>query len=554
MSDPTDPGPAPEAKTEASPRVPATLVILAVILIVAAGATLVLPRGDFERVTKVFPRYVGATVGEGEDRGALFVRVGSELDPEDPDAVVLERGSRSPLTTLEPGQDVLVPTSGLRKTAIVPGTYTRRDEARAGSFFERARGAFSNVALAPIRGFVDKASIIGFVLIIGGAFGVILATGAIDRALARAVARAGEGRLRRLVIPISMLLFAFGGAVFGMGESTIAFVLITIPLAIRLGYDTSTGIAMCYLASQIGFAGAFFNPFTVGIAQSIAELPSLSGLGYRLVTFAVVSTVGIVFVSWHARRVRARPELSPTFALDESWRARLAGEADLSDQPLGLRTWIVVLIALSTIVLTGVGVAVWDWFIDEMAALFAVAAVAGGLVAGFRPGRIAAEFVKGARDMMEPVFVIALAAGVLFVLQEGGVLDTVLYAVAQPLASLSPELGSIVIMLVQAGLNFFVPSGSGQAALTMPVVTPLCDIIGLDRQVGVLAFQFGDGFGNTVIPTSAVLMGVLGAARVGWTQWIRFVWPLVLILHLVAAALLITAVLGPSSWMEWPVS
>jgi uncharacterized ion transporter superfamily protein YfcC len=535
-------------------RVPATLVILGAIIVVAALATLVLPRGDFERVTKIFPRYVGTTVAAGEDRAAIFERVGSDLAVDDPAAVVLDRASRQPVTTLQPGQAVLVPSSGLEKTAIVPGTYRRRASASDESFWDRLKQTLRNVALAPIRGFVDKAEIIGFVLIIGGAFGVILATGAIDRALARAIALAGEGRLRRLVIPLSMLLFSLGGAVFGMGESTIAFVLITVPLAIRLGYDTATGIAMCYLASQIGFAGAFFNPFTVGIAQSIAELPSLSGLGFRLVTFAIVTSVGIAFVSWHASRVRAHPQRSPTFALDESWRQRIAAEGEMGDGALGLRTWVVVLIALSTIALTGVGVAVWDWFIQEMAALFAVAAVAGGLVAGFRPGRIAAEFVRGARDMMEPVFVIALAAGILFVLQEGGVLDTVLDAVARPLVGLAPALGSIVIMIVQAGLNFFVPSGSGQAALTMPIVTPLCDIIGLDRQVGVLAFQFGDGFGNTIIPTSAVLMGALGAARVSWTAWIRYVWPLVLILHLVAAALLVAAVLGPDSWMEWPQS
>jgi uncharacterized ion transporter superfamily protein YfcC len=535
-------------------RVPATLVILGAIIVVAALATLVLPRGDFERVTKIFPRYVGTTVAAGEDRAAIFERVGSDLAVDDPAAVVLDRASRQPVTTLQPGQAVLVPSSGLEKTAIVPGTYRRRASASDESFWDRLKQTLRNVALAPIRGFVDKAEIIGFVLIIGGAFGVILATGAIDRALARAIALAGEGRLRRLVIPLSMLLFSLGGAVFGMGESTIAFVLITVPLAIRLGYDTATGIAMCYLASQIGFAGAFFNPFTVGIAQSIAELPSLSGLGFRLVTFAIVTSVGIAFVSWHASRVRAHPQRSPTFALDESWRQRIAAEGEMGDGALGLRSWVVVLIALSTIALTGVGVAVWDWFIQEMAALFAVAAVAGGLVAGFRPGRIAAEFVRGARDMMEPVFVIALAAGILFVLQEGGVLDTVLDAVARPLVGLAPALGSIVIMIVQAGLNFFVPSGSGQAALTMPIVTPLCDIIGLDRQVGVLAFQFGDGFGNTIIPTSAVLMGALGAARVSWTAWIRYVWPLVLILHLVAAALLVAAVLGPDSWMEWPQS
>ncbi len=443
---------------------------------------------------------------------------------------------------------MLVSTPGLQRTTIVPGTYQPLDAADTPGIWKRTVAALRSVALAPIRGFVLRAEVIAFVLLIGGA----LATGALDRALARVVTRMGDGRLRKLVIPVSMILFSLGGAIFGMGESTIAFVLITIPLSIRLGYDTVTGVCMCYLATQIGFAGAFFNPFTVGIAQSIAELPHLSGLGFRLIAWTLVTALGISFVALWAKRVRADPSRSPTRALDQYWRTRLEAGADEAQGALRLSEYGVVLTVIAVLLLSGVGVAMWGWYIQEMAALFVVAGIAGGLLGGFRPGRVAQEFTTGAASMIEPVLVIALSAGVLGVLQDGQVLDTFLSGLAAPLDVLPRPVGAVLIMGGQAVINFFVPSGSGQAAMTMPVMTPLCDILGVQRQVGVLAFQFGDGFGNTMIPTSAVLMGVLGAARVPWTTWVRWVWPLILMLHLLGAALLVVAIYGPVGWMEWP--
>jgi len=533
-----------------SGRVPATLVILSAILLAAVLATLVVPRGEYQRVLRQFPKLVAHTIQEGEDLAAIARAVGAS--PELRREQVLDRRTHEPVTALAPGARVLVQTPGLERTAIVPGTYERVALESEESLPRRVLDAGGGLFLAPIRGFIERAEVIAFVFLIGGAFGVVLATGAIDRALNRAVARLGEGWLRILVIPVSMVLFSLGGAIFGLGESTIGFVLVTIPLAIRLGYDTVTGICLCYFASQIGFAGAFFTPFTVGIAQSIAELPHLSGLGFRLVTWVLVTVVGVAFVSLWAKRVRANPALSPTRELDAKWRARLAAGEAGDEQRLGFGSMMVVIVALATVLLTGVGVALWGWYIQEMAALFVAAAIVAGFFGGYRPGRIAEEFTKGAKTMMEPALIIALSAGVLEILRDGRVLDTILQALAAPLESVVPAVGAALLMVVQAIINFFVPSGSGQAAMTMPVVTPLCDIISLDRQIGVLAFQFGDGFGNAMIPTSAVLMGVLGAARVSWVTWVKWVWPLIFLLHLVGAGLLTVAVYGPAEWMLWP--
>ncbi len=543
--------PLPSSPPVAEPRtfqMPPALVILTVIVLLSAVATLILPAGEYERVEKRFPELRPYVVQPGDTAtsiGATF---------EEADLTVADlRPAESPtrrLTELVEGQRVLVPVGGLTRNAVVPGTYTPVPDAERGGLVDRALVSAGNVTLAPIVGFAERAQIIGFVLLLGGAFGVILATGAIDEGLRWAVLRLGRGRAKWAVIPVCFTLFSLGGAVFGLGESTIAFVLITVPLALRLGYDTITGVAMCYMASQVGFAGAFFNPFTIGIAQGIAELPYLSGLNFRYVVWAVVTAVGIAFTMWWARRVERKPERSPTYALDEARRRQLA-EVDAGDPaPLSLAHGLVVLVAFGSVFLCGFGVARLGWYIDEMAGLFVVAGVLCGLLARFGARRMSDEFVKGANLMVEPALIIAVSAGIVMVLSEGRVLDTILYGLASPLEALPPGVGASALMLVQAMLNFFVPSGSGQAAMTMPIVTPLCDLIGLHRQVGVLAFQFGDGFGNMLVPTSAVLMGVLGAARVPWLTWVKWVLPLIVVLHVIGAVFLTIAVNGPESWLN----
>lgn len=534
-------------------RMPGTLEILAGILVACALLSLVVPRGAYTRETRELGALVPYVVRAGDDLASVATAVDAQV------SLALERvldaTTREPVDALVPGTNVLVRLPGRERAVVVPGSYASLETSDPRGFVERATVAARAVALAPLRGFAARADVIGFVLLVGAGFGVLIATGAIDRVLARCVDRFGGGAGRHLVVPLIFVTFSLGGAILGMGEDTIAFVLVTIPLAIRLGYDVSTGIAMCYLASQVGFGGAFFNPFTIGIAQSIAELPYMSGLGFRVATWFVFTAVGLAWLVWWAERVRRDPTRSPTFALDESWRARLASGgaahvAGSADSPLAARDLGVLAATLSTLVLSAVGVAFFDWYVEEMAAVFVGAGLVGGLCAGFGPERIAKEFTSGAASMVEPALVIALAAGVLGVLEDGEVLDTLLAGLAAPLEGLPGTVAAVLVMVGQALLNFFVPSGSGQAALSMPVTAPLCDILGLDRQVGALAFQYGDGFGNMLIPTSAVLMGVLGAAKVPWAVWVRWSWKLIALLYLVAALALVAAVLGPSTWMR----
>ncbi|MEM0915886.1 MAG: TIGR00366 family protein [Planctomycetota bacterium] len=513
-------------------------------------ATLVLPRGAYERVTRSFPLFVAYTVTPGDTLESIL-----DANPALPNTpeprVLLPDGA--PVDALTPGEHVRVLIGpGLRRNTVVPGTYPTEGSTDRGPLLHEIKAAFGAAVMAPVAGFTDKADIIAFVILLGGAFGVMLSTGALDRFLAWAVESLGSGRTKWLAIPACMVLFSLGGAIFGMGESTIAFVLITVPLAIRLGFDTVTGICLCYLASQLGFAGAFFNPFTVGIAQGIAELPYLSGNGVRYVMWTLVTAVGIAFVAWHARRVHRDPRRSPTFALDEEHRRRLAQQDAESPEPAApsSRDTLVLACVFGSVVLTAIGVQYFGWWIGEMAGAFVVCGLIAGVAAGYGPTRLVGEFVAGARMMAEPALIIALSAGVVYVLAEGRVLDTLLHAVAQPLDAAGPSTAAVGMMGMQAVINFFVPSGSGQAAMTMPITAPLCDIIGLDRQVGVLAYQFGDGFGNMIIPTSAVLMGVLGVARVDWSVWLKWVFPLILLLHVLGAVILVAVTLGPEGWLQ----
>lgn len=539
-------------------QMPPALVIVSIILVVASVVTLILPKGEYDRVEKFFPNFALYTVVDGDSLSGLQTSFGLEeltvdslVDHETGEAV-------STFDDLTAGTVIRVPTGGgLTRNAVIPDSYAAVEVDESVELSETLVATFKNAAIAPIEGFKDKSDIIGFVIFLGGAFGIIMGTGALDRVLVWLVVAVGDGPLKLLVVPTSMVLFSLGGAVFGLGETTIAFVMITVPLAIRMGYDTVTGICMCYLASQIGFATAFFNPFTIGIAQAIAELPYMSGNGLRYIVWAVATAIGIAFVMWHALKVQRDPTRSPTYKLDEMYRAEhgvVASESSENETKellpkVSTRDVLIVLCALGSVFVTAFGVQQLNWWISEMAGTFIVFGLIAGIISGVGLRKMVNEFIDGAKLMVEPALIIAISAGIVYVLKEGQVLDTILHGVAQPLNAMGSGPASVSIMGMQAVINFFVPSGSGQAAMTMPITAPLCDIVGLDRQIGVLAYQFGDGFGNMMIPTSAVLMGVLGVARVDWSVWIKWVWPLILGLHVLGACVLLIALALPKEWL-----
>lgn len=406
---------------------------------------------------------------------------------------------------------------------------------------------------ALFNGFVDKADIIVFILMVGGAFWILNNSHAIDvgvMAFLRRVQRLSKYKLIRklgvenIIITLVMIMFSLFGAIFGMSEETIAFVVVFIPLAIQMGYDSIVGVCMCYVAAHVGFAGAMLNPFTIGIAQGIADLPLFSGLEYRFVCWVLLTVLGIAFVLWYAHRVKVKPERSPVYKLDEYWRER---QQNTTSETLTARHILILILLLLTIVALVVGVLAWNWYIAEISALFLAMGILAGILDRQSADNIAKLFLSGCKDILSAALVVGLASGIIFILRDGKIIDTMLYGLTRSLAQ-TGEVTSLGVMYVfQTLLNVVMPSGSAKAALTMPIMTQFADLIDISRQTTVLAFQFGDGFTNMLTPTSGVLIGVLGIARIPYGVWLKWVWKFIVGLIIIGFILML-----PTLWLDLP--
>ena len=369
-----------------------------------------------------------------------------------------------------------------------------------------------DVALAYPRGLLAVADLVMYIFIIGGAFGVVAATGAVDAAIG-VVVRAGRGR-GPWVIAALMLVFSLGGATIGMAEETLPFIPTLVLLARRLGYDDVTGASIALVGAGAGFSGAFLNPFTVVIGQRIAEVPKLSGMGYRMIVWVVVTAIAIAYVLRYAARVRTEPATEGAAAPD----AHLARPNARQFSVLG-----VMAVGLGGLVF---GAMRLGWGLLELSGLFVVLAVAAGILGGLRANGTAAKFLEGAAGITSGALVVGLARGVLVIFDDARVTDTLLHGMAGVVTQMPAQVTILGIYAVQVALSYIVPSGSGQAALSLPILAPLADLVGVTRQTSVLAYQFGDGFSNIFTPTSGYFMAALDLAGIPWTRWARFMLPL----------------------------
>lgn len=425
---------------------------------------------------------------------------------------------------------------GQTKLITVPGTYTEIEKKLLGPEW---------LLIAPIRGFEDGALIIILIFIFGGAFSVLGRTGAIESGIQRlALFFSRNQRSKKIVIPVLMVVFSLAGGVYGMAEESIPFVLIFIPLALSLGYDSIVGVAIPFLASAVGFAAAFFNPFTVGIAQGFSDLPLYSGLTYRLILWVIGTVIAIVFVVIYAEKIRKFPEKSPVYEIDKA-RDYSAAKVKSKDLPWGPAQKIIIWVLLGGIALLIYGILVESWYMEEIAALFLGIGLISGFIGRIPPSEIASSFIAGAKDVMNVTLIIAGGRAILIILNEASVLDTIL-KFAAGIISAAPSIATAHMMFfTQAIINFFIHSGTAQAALTMPVMAPLSDLVGITRQTTVLAFQMCEVI-NPILPTSAVTMGVLGVARIPWEKWAKWFLPLMLILIVFSLISLVPPIL-----MNW---
>ncbi len=486
--------------------------------------------------------------------------------------------------------------NGIDRSVVIPGSF---------HYAERNPQTWQ-VFSSLFDGFVDKADIIVFILIIGGAFWIMNESKAIDVAIQsvlRFTKRIEHNRIikkigaNNLIFIIIMIVFSFFGAVFGMSEETIAFVIIFVPLAISMGYDSIVGVSLCFVAAALGFAGAFLNPFTIGIAQGLSNLPLFSGLEYRLVLWLIISAVGFIYVLRYASRIKKDPSRSLVKEDDDHWRKLHAegpgkteyctplsswiayilltlvmaafavyhpmttltfGESKVSLPALpvlaalfGTTGWItlrksvhffIIEILLFTILYLITGVIGYGWYIMEIATLFFAMGLAAGISMSYSANKITKLFLDGVKDIQSAAIIVGLASGIIIILNNGNIIDTLLYKLSESISGMGRFASVSMMYVVQTFINMVMPSGSAKAALTMPMMSQFSDLIGVSRQATVVAYQLGDGFTNMITPVSGVLLGVLTMARIPYEKWFKWVLPLIIILTLLGFLLLIPTV------------
>ncbi len=455
-------------------------------------------------------------------------------------------------------------------------------------------------------GFVKQSGIIIFILMIGGAFWIMNSSKAIDVGIfsflgfAKKLEKKAFFRkigVNNIIITLVMLVFSVFGAVFGMSEETIAFIIILVPLSISMGYDSIVGVSMSFVAAGLGFAGAILNPFTIGIAQGLADLPLFSGIEYRIVCWFIINIIGIIYVLRYANKIHKNPSSSIVYKSDQYWRDRTdsnLGDMKFETPKAAWASFLIVSVGLIifafnfpnselkigqeaytlpaipilaglfvvssifalrkavqffilnllafTIAFLIVGVMGYGWYVKEIATLFFAMGIFSGIAMDYSPNTITKHFLDGVKDILSAAIIVGLAAGIIIVMEDGKIIDSVLYSLSKNMENLN-KIGNLGVMYgIQNLINIFIPSGSAKAAITMPIMAPFSDLIGISRQATVMAFQFGDGFTNMLTPTSGVLIGVLGVAKIPYEKWVRWAWPLITIMIILGFLLLIPTV------------
>jgi uncharacterized ion transporter superfamily protein YfcC len=503
------------------------------------------------------------------------------------------------LTWIIPGGEydrTIVNVNGTDRSVIVQDSYHQVDN--SGQSWEIFASFF--------KGFVDKADIIMFILIIGGAFWIMNASKSIDVGIYsfleftkkleknKFVRKIG---VNNIILTLIMLIFSIFGATFGMSEETIAFTIIFVPMAIKMGYDSIVGVAICFVAAGLGFAGALLNPFTIGIAQGLSNLPLFSGIEYRLFCWFVINIIGFTFILRYAAKVRKNPESSLVYTDDNYWRKHHASDVENIEYHTPISAWVTYIILLVTmatfsfyypqstlkignselttyvlpvvtamfalfgfmslrksvhffilnlllftIIYLIVGVMGYGWYIMEISTLFFAMGIFSGIAYSTSANDITKLFIEGVSDILSAALVVGLAGGILIILEEGQIIDSILYYISQSMNDFGKIASVGMMYVIQNIINVIIPSGSAKAALTMPMMSQFSDLIGVSRQATVMAFQFGDGFTNMITPTSGVLIGVLGVAKIPYDKWVKWIGGFMVMLLILGFLLLIPTV------------
>ena len=479
---------------------PHSLVLIFAMIIVAQGLTYVVTPGEYDREVET-----------------------QVVEPGAPLALTSSSGKAHTVTVDDAGRTVV--TSPTRKV-------------KAGSWHEvevEPLPAEAFLTLIP-KGLEKGAEIIFFVFLVGGVIAVIRATGAIDAMIGSALK--GLGKQPVFLVAGMVTLFAVGSSTIGMAEEYMPFIPILVTMCIAMGMDAIVAMGIVYLAAGIGYGCAALNPFTVVVAQGIAGVEPTSGQMFRWILLGVCLPITVHHIMRYAAKIRNDPSRSLVAAVDYSEGYDMPEDTRMT----GPRGMVLAAFAAGVVVIVW-GIKARDWYFTEMMAVFLATAIVAGAIARLTPNQIALKFCSGAAEMTTTALLIGFARTIEVVLEEGKVIHTVVDGLAGVLQGWPAELSAIGMFIVQSICNFFIPSGSGQAYVTMPIMGPLAEQLdGVSQQVAVLAYQMGDGFTNMIVPTNALLMGMLVLARVPYTQWLKFVIPFLIKVYIVCAIALVVAI------------
>ncbi len=397
--------------------------------------------------------------------------------------------------------------------------------------------SFFDVFLSVQKGFVDAGDVIFLIFFAYFAIYSITKSGAFHGGINKLL-KLLNGK-ENLVIPIFMIIFGLAGSTYGEWDTIFGLIPIFVGLAMALGYDAMVGLAMSGMAVAIGFASATTNPFTIGIAQSIGELPIFSGIGFRWLVFVIFMSIGIWWTMRYAKKVKEDP--SKSIVADINFGALKIDTDELYSAEFKFKQKLILAVLVATIGFIVYSSLTWYWYINEMAAIFLICGIVVSIIAGFKPNEVAENFIEACKGMVIGAMVVGLSRAILVVLQDSNIIDTVIFYLYMPLKSLPSWAAAEGMLIVQNILNLFIPSGSGQATAVMPIMIPLADLTGVSRQAAVLAYQFGDGYSNLIWPTGGIVV-MASIAKIPLDKWYKFFLPLFGIMFVVESALLIAAV------------
>ena len=410
-------------------------------------------------------------------------------------------------------------------------------------------GTFHTVEQSPVgpfqmfqciyEGFCDAGSVVFFVFISYASIGIMIGSGAFN-GLVAFLLRIFKGKARTAIIPIFLVVIGAASSTIGLFEEWFPFIPVFVGIAIAMGFDGLVGLGIVALGAGMGYSGAAMNPFTMGIAQSIAELPFPYNMGYRVFCHACMIVVASFFLVRYALKVQADP--SKSLVAGDDFSKYAMGEEELKNHPFGVREGLVLLVLAAGIAVIVYGSRTYGWYFTELSAVFMIMGIISAIIMGYGPNKIAEKYSSGFTDVAMACMMIGLARGILMVLQDGNIIDTVVYYASLPLMNLPDWLAAVAMLVFQTLLKLLIPSGCGQAATSMPIMAPMADLLGLTRDTACLAFQFGDGLSNCLWPTAMVAI-MAGLAGVKIEKWYKFFVPCFIAIFVVQALLMVGAVM-----------